>query len=283
MSFFDRHMAAVLAARGAPATYGGTGCRAIRQGGGQAIMVGPLRVIVDRTTFHVRRAEVAAPVEGGTLVVDGTSYTVEAVQPVERDVDQLLWQLEVAWGATVTWRSLTGSGSAVNPPQAVAPKVDANAAMGATSIAISSATLLFGRVVAGDKFTIAGDATEYTISGPITAAPVSPTGGKLTAVPFAPALVVAADAGDAVTFDFLRDYSVRAAVAGYQAEEYQGGIQAGDRRLVILESALDAAGMSDPPKAPDQVTLEGRTFTVRSATALYRDGVPYAWDVQVRA
>ena len=99
---------------------------------------------------------------------------------------------------------------------------------------------------------------------------------------FAPALAEDAAEDAAVTFTFSRDYSVRAAIVGYSATEVAGGVLVGDRRLVILEDALDDAGVTDPPKANDRATFEGRQFTVVNAAAIYGDGVPVAWDVQVR-
>lgn len=278
---FTPHVRTLFQTRGRLSTFtpdGGSAvnCRVIRQGGGEPVQMGPIKVVVDRTRFHVRRAEVASPAAGDVLTFGGSPFTIDAVQPVERDTDQQMWQLEASWGATVTYRSTTGSGITQSPPQGSSFKVYAAALAGVSAISID-ATFTVGKLLGGDTFTIAGDATVYTIASPVAA-----SSNRFTNVPFTP--VLAADAAEdaAVTFDFSRDYSVRAAIAGYSAEEIAGGVQVGDRRVVILEDALDDAGMSDSPKATDRLTFEGKQFTVVNATAIYGDGVPVAWDLQVR-
>lgn len=284
---FAPHLVQIFALRGASASYAPVSgpalpCRAVRQGGGQPVMVGPVRVIVDRTCFHVLRADVPAPAAGGTLTVSlpgGGSdvFTIEGVQPVERDAEGLLWQLEAKWGAAIGYRSVAGAGAAQSPPQGAGFKVAAAQSAGASTVSIG-AGFIAGTLVAGDKFTIAGDATVYTVSADAAAA-----GNRFADVPFAPALAADAAQNAAVAFDFARDYAVRAAVAAYAANEFQGGVQIGDRRLVVFQAALAAAGMTDVPKAGDRATFEGRSFTVVSATALYQGSASAAWDLQVRA
>lgn len=278
---FAPHIRQMFQARGRLSTFtpdGGSAvnCRVIRQGGGEAVQMGPIRVVVDRTRFHVRRAEVASPAAGDVLTFGGAAYTIDAVQPVERDADKQMWQLEASWGAMVTYRSISGSGSTQSPPQGDGFKVRTAALAGTAVIAIDAAFTV-GRLVAGDVLAIAGDDTDYTVTAPVTA-----SGNAFAAVPITPVLAANAAEDAAVTFDFSRDYSVRAAIAGYSAEEIAGGVQVGDRRVVILESALDDAGMSDTPKATDRLTFEGKQFAVVNATAIYGDGVPVAWDLQVR-
>ena len=259
-----------------PAVGSAAACRVIRQGGGEPVQMGPIKVVVDRTRFHVRRAEVASPDAGDVLTFGGDAYTIDAVQPVERDADKQMWCLEASWGAAIAYRSITGSGSTQSPPQGTTFAVKTAALAGVSAITID-APFVVGRLLASDTFTIAGNATVYTVSAPVTA-----SSSTFTAVPFAPVLAANAAEDAAVTFDFSRDYSVRAAIAGYSASEIAGGVQVGDRRVVILESALDDAGMTDPPKAGDRLTFEARQFTVITATAVYGDGVPVAWDLQVR-
>jgi len=239
-------------------------------------MLGPIRVVVDRVCFHVRRAEIANPVAGGTLAVGAETFTVEGVQPVERDAEGLLWALEVGWGALIAYRSVTGSGATQNPPQGSGFTIAANAAAGANAVSIR-AGFTVGKLVAGDVLTIAGDGTRYVVTADVQA-----SANQFVNVPISPALAQDAAAGAAVTFDFARDYEVRAAVAGYAANEIMGGVQVGDRRLVILQAALDAAGMTDAPKAGDRATFEGRSIPVQTATAIYQGDAPYAWDLQLR-
>lgn len=281
MSHYDAMTAELFRRRGLPAVYAAPGdpdvltVQTIRQGGGDPVHLGPVKVIVDRTLLHVRRAELPAPVVGATLALGGDTFTVEAVQPCERDVDALKWQLECSWGVAVAYRSVSGSGATQNPPVATAPKVAANASAGAATITINSASMLVGKLVAGDAFTVAGKT--YTVTADRTAA-----SNALTNVAFTPALAANVSAGEPVTFTFVRDYPVRAAVSAYLQDEFAAGVQVGDRRLVILESALDEAGMTGQPKAGDKVTMGDQVLTVVKATAVYRGSTPVAWDVQAR-
>jgi len=87
--------------------------------------------------------------------------------------------------------------------------VAADAVVGATSISFDETTLT-GTLVEGDVFTIAGDTQEYVVTTGGTAASNSIT------VSFQPALKVAADDGDAVTF--VDDYT--AAGLAFQEDAY---------------------------------------------------------------
>lgn len=279
---FDPHLRQLFAIRGRASTYtppvgSAIACKAIRQGGGRAIALGPVKVTPERTCFHVLRDDIASPVAGATLVWDGESFTVDAVQPVFRDADGLFWELDVTWGLDVTYRSASGSGATQNPPIGTGFTVASAASAGAAAVSIKSGFTI-GRLNAGDKFTIAGNATEYTVAAP----GVQAASNQFTAVPITPVLAANASLGAAVTFDFARDYTIRAAIAGYDAKELQGSVQVGDRRLVILQSALDAAGLTDDPKSTDKVTFENQTYNVISAAAIYQAGAAYAWDVQLR-
>lgn len=279
---FDPHIRTLFQLRGRTSTYtpplgSPISCKAIRQGGGQAIALGPIKITPERTCFHVLRADIPSPAAGATLVWAGESFTVDAVQPVQRDVDGLLWELDTSWGLDVIYRSATGSGATQNPPQGAGFSVASAASAGATAVSIK-ASFTVGKILPGDKFTIAGNATEYTVTGP----GVSAASNQFAAVPITPALAANAALNAVVTFDFARDFTARAAVANYDAKEMMGTIQVGDRRLVILQSALDAAGMTDAPKSTDRITFENQPFNVIQATAIYQAGEPYAWDVQLR-
>jgi len=281
---FAPHMARLFHLRGRASSYlaPGIGARpvefqAIRQGGGQRIMLGPIKVSPEKTLFHVLRSELAEPEPGAALEWDGECFTIDAVQPVERDADGLMWELDCSWGLDIVLRSAIGSGTNQSPPQGSGFTIAAAALGGSGSVAIK-AGFTVGKLVAGDKFTIAGDATAYTVTGPGVAA----ASNQFGAVPITPALAVNAALGAAVTFDFARDYVLRAAIANYTQDEYAGTVQMGDRRIVALQSALDQAGMTDAPKAGDRVTLENQTFSTVSAMATYQAGEPYAWELQLR-
>lgn len=276
---FAPHLQAIFATRGARASYAPPGgsslaCLAIRQGGGQPVRIGPVMVTTERICFHVRRCDVPEPVAGATFDYRGETFTIEAFQPVEKDAEGLLWSLEASWGASMIYRSVTGSGATQNPPQGSSFTVSANALSGATAISIK-ASLAVGKLVAGDKISVGG--RTHTVTG----AGVQAVMNQFSAVPVSPALAEAVSVGDPVTLSFARDLSLRGAVAGYAASEFMGGVVAGDRRIVIMQGAL--ASLDDKPKAGDKIVFEGRAFNVQTAVAIYQGQNPVAWDIQLRA
>lgn len=279
---FEIHVRQLFQIRGRASVYtppvgSAVSCKAIRQGGGQSLQVGPIRVVPERTRFHVRRTDIPAPAPGAALVWDGVSFTIDAFQPVERDADGLLWELDASWGVSIGYRSVTGSGLTQNPPVGEDYTVAANASAGASSVSIT-ADFIQGRLNAGDRLTIAGNATTYTVQAPGAQA----ASDAFASVPISPVLAANAAAGAAVTFDFARDHAVRAAVADYMARDFQGAVKSGDRRLVVLQSALDAAGMTEAPASGDRVTFEAAPYNVESVKAIYQGSEPYAWELQIR-
>lgn len=276
---FSPHIRTFFAVRGASAVYappvGATiSCKAIRQGGGQAVWVGPVMVTTERVSFHVQRSDILVPVVGATLDYRGESFTIDAVQPVERDAEGLLWSLEASWGADMIYRSVSGSGASQNPPQGSGYTVASAAAAGATVISIK-APLAIGKLLPGDKIEVAGSV--YAVTG----AGVQAVMQQFSAIPISPVLAANAALGDPVMLTFARDRTLRGAVASYQAAEFMGGVQAGDRRVVIMQAAL--SGLDEKPKAGDRIVLDGRAFNVQSAVAIYQGANPVAWDIQVRS
>ena len=188
-----------------------------------------------------------------------------------------MWDLDASWGLDIVFRSITGSGATQSPPVGTDFTVATAASAGAGQIDIGSG-FTQGKLLPGDKFTIAGNATQYTVTGSGVAA----ASNKFAAVPIAPNLAANAGQGAAVTFEFSRDFIVRAAVASYDAKEITGTVKVDDRRLVILQSSLDAAGSVPAPSSDDRVTFENQPFNIISAKAIYQAGQPYAWDLQLR-
>lgn len=280
---FAPHLRQAFALRGKPARYipvSGPeieGFKAIRQGGGQPVQIGPVRVTLQRISFHVLRADLPNPAEGAALEIGGETFTVDAVQPVERDTDALKWDLHVSWGAAITYRSVTGSGSTQNPPQGSDFTVSAAVSAGVLAIGIRSGFTI-GRLLPGDRFTIAGNATEYTVGSP----GVNAVSNVFANVPITPALAANAAQGAAVTFSFQRDFALRAAVAAYQTSDVLAGVQVGDRRLVLMQSQIAAKGMADEPKAGDRIIMAGRSLNVITAAPLYAGAAAQAWDIQAR-
>lgn len=279
---FAPHLRTIFAVRGAGAVYSPAvgapvSLKAIRIGGGQAVNIGPVTTYLDDLAFDVLAADVPSPAAGAVLLTGGTSYSVESASRPPKDGDALLWRLNCRWGAPIVFRAATGTGATLSPPSITGtPYVSSAASAGAVSVTIKAGYAV-GRIVAGDKLTIAGDSTVYTVT-----APVSAVSNTFTNVPISPALAMPAALNAAVTATYAADYDVRAAVAGYEASQLQGGVLVGDRRVVILQSTLAAAGFSGAPQATHMIIMEGRSFAVKSANAFYEGEAPKVWEIQTR-
>lgn len=279
---FAAHMATIFRAMGVAATYtpaSGTEvtCQAVRAT--KPLKYGSIELPVEGTCLDLLRSEVT-PAIGGTITLGGIGYDIDVPPlpfPVDQDPQGLRWRLLCGWGSLATIRSVAGSGATQNPPQGGPWTVAANALAGASSIGIK-ATYAVGKLLAGDRFAIAGDATVYTVTGSGAQAAANAFSG----VTFTPALAAPAAAGAAVTFQFARDFAVKGALVGFTAEQLLGGVQVGDRRLIVSAGALSAAGMTDEPKAGDAVTVGGRSRNIQVATAAYQAGAPVLWELLVR-
>lgn len=71
------------------------------------------------------------------------------------------------------------------------------------------------------------------------------------------------------------DVEVAAMVRLFQANELVGGIQQGDRRIVISNRAIAARAWPGPPKQGDQVIISGKTATLltNAETVMVGDAV----------
>lgn len=73
------------------------------------------------------------------------------------------------------------------------------------------------------------------------------------------------------------DVVVKAVVRGYGPEELVGGIQMGDRRVILTQREMEQDQWCWPVKVQDRVVIDGRSTTVQSVemrkigedTALY--------------
>ena len=53
---------------------------------------GETRILTETTMFDIRASEIAAPAEGDTIVVDGSTYVIQG-EPI-RDAERLIWTIE---------------------------------------------------------------------------------------------------------------------------------------------------------------------------------------------
>lgn len=275
---FDRHgLAPAFRVGGEAATYtapdgAAVAGRVIRAGGGVPLRLGPVTVYPQALTFDVRAAEVGKPVPGAVLQIGGTGYTLTGLPyHPEGDAFGLIWSCPALWGTPILYRTPTGNGTTLNPPTVNSLTISTAAPAGAVALSIK-ATLVTGRVLAGDRLTVNGET--YGITAPVTA-----TSNVFSAIPLDRPLTAAAAVGAVVTLSFACDRPTLAAVAGYDASQLLGGIVVGDRRVIVMQERLTAAGIPTPTAA-DSVFLEGRWWRVKNAAATYEGPAPFVWDLE---
>ncbi len=273
-------MATIFAAMGTRATYqppvgAPVPCRAIPQGLARQVDIGGVRLMLGQSAWHLRRAEFgAAPAPGGTLTIGSRTWTIDVVEPAADDPLELKWQVRAEWGTPIVLRATDGQGATANPPIVDGLVVDGAVAGAATSIALR-AGFASGQLRAGDVLRIGG--TDLVV-----AASVSAAGNGFAAVPLASGAPAPIADGVAVEPRFARDFPVIGAEVEYAAHEIVGGVQAGDRRLIVLRTALEAAGYFEAPSTKVQVLHLGTWLTVVSATAIGTGAEHVAWDLQLR-
>ena len=276
-------MRSVMAALGEPCTYTPAAgsplqIRAKRWGGGRREQAGSIAFVVEDLSVHVLRDDVT-PAAGDTVTFAGESWTVGSVEPVERDPQGLLWCLRLTWGVEVTWftPAADGGGSTYDPPDASVTYTAAAALAGATTLTVLASEWTSGRIREGDSLTVDGVTYEATAD---VALAFAGGGYRFPAVPLDTALVGALAGGEAVTITPAAPGStraVRAAVADFTAEEIAGGIQAGDRRLIVRAGAI-----SGEPTTSGRVTLGSEEWTVVNVRGIYAGADVAAWVVQIR-
>ena len=68
------------------------------------------------------------------------------------------------------------------------------------------------------------------------------------------------------------DLPCMAMVRAFQPNELVGGIEQGDRRVVISNAEIAGRIWPGPPKQGDQIVIDGRTTTLRAAAETIRVG-----------
>lgn len=174
--------------------------------------------------------------------------------------------------------TLPGANPAPNPPLYENLVADGAFLNGTGSINFR-ATLLTGRLIAGDQFVIAGDPTTYTVTGQV----ISPTTtDALTNVPFTPALAQNVANGAAVMIIPSAVYSLSALLAHFRPDIFAAGtnILETDEQVRFLKRSLPSGII---PVAGDIVLLSGgeKRNIVTVKPVGIRDAV-YAYYLHVR-
>lgn len=178
-------------------------------------------------------------------------------------------------GAKITLRRRTataGPQPLLNPPIAVAVTVLSTTAQGLGTITLTG-TDLRGRVLVGDKFTIAGDATVYTVTQQKDAA-----SNQIVALAFSPVLAAQAAAGAAVSFTWSADKTLYAQVNSFPIRMVDG-----ERiKMTDMQIILPASGVTPDPTPGEQIIFRGKTLEIRMVWPMLELGVPVAWTIQAR-
>lgn len=185
-------------------------------------------------------------------------------------------------GSTVTLRNvttLTGVNPAPNPPTYEQLKVDGAVLAGVSAISMIGNPFT-GRVIIGDKFTIAGDLTEYTVSAETISLPTADT---LLNVPFTPMLAANAADEALVTFTaFAADSDIQALITDYPSRlKPPAAEQRKDLRVRFLDTDLPT-GVT--PSIGDHIIFsDGDVASVIEVEHAEMGGVHYGWFLRVSA
>lgn len=68
----------------------------------------------------------------------------------------------------------------------------------------------------------------------------------------------------------------------YSPGELLGGVQQGDVRIEILNDEIAAASWPAPPRNPDRVVMDSRTYTVIGAFPIFEGTAVIGWSLWVR-
>jgi len=183
-----------------------------------------------------------------------------------------------ALSKTVTFRRMVVTGGA-NPssnPVTGAITVQTSATAGASTITLTSPTGAWF-IEAGDTFTIAGNATVYTVGARVVSA-----SGKFTNVAISPVLAANATAGAAVTVTWVNDYPAKAIVSGYDYKLIDGTTITVKDLRVLMQPTDTASRTISTPTPLDRIIIDGSSRAVGMSSPQYAGSVISLWDVQAK-
>lgn len=183
------------------------------------------------------------------------------------------------FGKNITYRRQTTIGTtppAVNPILG-AVTVHALTLAGLSTITFTAPAVGTWALIAGDTFTITGDATTYTVAAQVLSA-----NGLLSGVTFTPVLAHNAALNAAVTFTWLNDYVAPARIRSYRDDLINGiSVKFGDIRVIMTTTDVNGRAIS-LPRPGDPLFVDGATRTVVQASPLYAADTQIHYEVQVR-
>jgi len=248
-------------------------------GGGRRETVGEVELVVEDLHAYVLRSDIPAPEAGATLAIGSDTWTVGAVEPLERDPQATRWSLRLTWGVSITLRTPgAGGGSSDLDPVPDTITLTARAAdAGASAITLVASGWTAGAIRAGDVLTVGG--SDYT-AGADVALSLDSMEWAFVGVPITPVLAGAVSDGAAVTVTppaAATTRTVYAAPAEWTDAERAQGIATSDQRFVIRNTGGAA------PTTSDLVTVGTETTerAVTSVRSVHAGGSVSAWVITV--
>jgi len=181
-------------------------------------------------------------------------------------------------GKPITYRrvnTLGGANPAHNPVTGPI-SVTATTTAGSTAITLTAPSGNWF-LAAGDKFTIAGSPTVYTVTAQNVA-----SGGHFNAVQISPALSVDAVSGALLTVTWANDYPIKGLIGGYDATLFDGStIQVSDLQVKIPPTATDGRLIPNPTTL-DAIIIDGHSRTVITIKPEYAGSVIAVYSIQAR-
>lgn len=170
----------------------------------------------------------------------------------------------------------TGGANPASNPVSGAITVNANTLAGASAITLNAPAGNW-TMEAGDKFTIAGDATVYSMGSRVVSA-----SGKFTNVAISPVLAANATAGAAVSVTWANDYPTVAIISSYGAGLADGTtITIKDLKVTMQVASSD--GRTIPTPTPlDRIIIDGSSRAIGMVNPKYVGPTVSLWEIQAK-
>jgi hypothetical protein len=68
----------------------------------------------------------------------------------------------------------------------------------------------------------------------------------------------------------------------YLPQELTGAVRQGDVRIAVGQDEIAAAGWPTPIRSPDEISIDGQTFTVQGAVPVYEGTTLIGWKIHAR-
>lgn len=178
-------------------------------------------------------------------------------------------------GRSITIRHITqiaGPNPAINPPSTSGLVVDGVQNAGAAILNIRG-NMISGRLILGDKLTIAGDGATYTVQAQVIASL-----NKLASIPISPVLQRSEADGAVITPTFLNEITMLARVASYPQSMINGTVI----QQTDLQVILPALPLTFVPSTTDKLIIDGTVRGIANVSPNYSGDQVAFYTIQAR-